>query len=230
MTEKRYVLKNPLKRGYSANTVSANIAEMKRAGVPEKQAIAAAFEEARKAWKKRHGRKALPPHLKVNAPGRKVVKKNVRHKTGRKSTPRRSSGRRGVVDQEATPGYIIETSGKHGGLVTITESKRGTIRKNPVGGKFKKAVQLYKDFTGDEPQFIDEWIVSVPPVAVFIGKLTGVMYTATRDGKSEEFYHEFKRGKPILAASAEGHQLLILGGKYHFTERGIVDGTASFRR
>jgi len=41
----------PLKKGYSKVTVSGNIREMVNAGYPQKQAVAAALETARKAKK-----------------------------------------------------------------------------------------------------------------------------------------------------------------------------------
>jgi hypothetical protein len=55
---------NPLKSGYSKSTVNANIAQLLREGRPRSQASAAALRSARAAWKVKHGRKALPAHLK----------------------------------------------------------------------------------------------------------------------------------------------------------------------
>lgn len=46
----------PLKKGYSKATVSGNIREMMDAGYPQKQAVAASLETARKA-KKTAGKK-----------------------------------------------------------------------------------------------------------------------------------------------------------------------------
>lgn len=57
-----------------------------------------------------------------------------------------------------------------------------------------------------------------------MGRLDGVLYTTVRDGKKERYIHEFSaRAAPILAASADGDELRILGGHFEVTERGIED-------
>lgn len=48
----------PLKKGYSKATVSGNIREMMNAGYPQKQAVAASLESARKSKKKTAKKKA----------------------------------------------------------------------------------------------------------------------------------------------------------------------------
>jgi len=57
-----------------------------------------------------------------------------------------------------------------------------------------------------------------------IGKLDGVLYTTTHGRKTLKYIHKFTgRSRPILATSADGKRLFILGGAYNFTEDGIVD-------
>ena len=58
---------NPLRQGYSRATVAANVAEMKRKGYPERQAVAAAMRSARASWRKKNPRGGYPAHLQTAA-------------------------------------------------------------------------------------------------------------------------------------------------------------------
>lgn len=104
---------------------------------------------------------------------------------------------------------------------------KNTRAKNPVplatNTKIAKAVDLFRNFTGHEPEFVDTVNFNMPDVGMLIGKCDGVLYTTVRDGKTEKYIHEFTgRTRPLLAVSFDGKQLLMLGGAYTFTERGIV--------
>jgi hypothetical protein len=89
-----------------------------------------------------------------------------------------------------------------------------------------RAADLFERFTGHEASQGSRVKVYVPDVAMVIGTLDGVLYTAIRDGQRERYIHEFaKRDAPILAASADGRQLMIVGGNYRMTELGIVDAS-----
>ncbi len=109
--------------------------------------------------------------------------------------------------------------------------KKATVkrRRNPIGSQ-RRAVKLYSDFHGENPRHIDEYEIDVPQNAVKVGMVTAIMYSARTDGKLVEYVHEFSgKSRPILAASADGKQLLFLDGDYDFTDRGIIDGTATYR-
>lgn len=87
---------------------------------------------------------------------------------------------------------------------------------------FNRALKLFTDFTGDNPEYIDTVDLPVDSVAMAIGHCDAVMYETVREGKTEKYVHKFKKGaRPVLAVSSDGSQLYILGGNYIFTDRGI---------
>lgn len=85
-----------------------------------------------------------------------------------------------------------------------------------------QAGELFKDFTGHNPESLQKVKIRSPKTGLVIGKLDGVLYTTVRDGKTERYEHDFKKGsRPLLVSSHDGKSLHILGGGYEFTERGI---------
>ena len=83
---------------------------------------------------------------------------------------------------------------------------------------------MFKDFRGELPGYMDKVRLPRPKVGLAIGELDGVLYTTVRDGKTEKYIHKFKRkSRPLLVSASDGSSLHIVGGKYEFTERGIVD-------
>ena len=90
--------------------------------------------------------------------------------------------------------------------------------------KIVQAIDLYERFTGAQPRYIDHYTLPVYDVGMKIGVLEGVLYSAKRDGVTEKYFHEFKTSsRPLLASSWDGKQIYIIGGRYNFTEDGIVD-------
>jgi len=68
-------------------------------------------------------------------------------------------------------------------------------------------------------------------VALVVGRCDGVLYTTVRDGAREKYIHKFKASDaPLLAISPDGCQILLIGGNYRFTERGIVDLSSAAAR
>lgn len=88
-----------------------------------------------------------------------------------------------------------------------------------------RAVRLYERFTGHDAEELGVFqLPDLPSTATVIGECDGVLYTTVRDGKTERYIHEFRaRDKPLLCVSPDGRQLILVGGRYVFTEKGIVD-------
>ncbi len=89
----------------------------------------------------------------------------------------------------------------------------------------KRAASRYRRFTGHEPETLGSISVpSLPKAVTCIGDLDFVGYTAIRDGQVQSFIHKFAaKDKPLLCVSPDGKQIILVGGHYTFTERGIVD-------
>ncbi len=93
-----------------------------------------------------------------------------------------------------------------------------------------QAVRLYEDFRDKTPKKIGVVQIKLPKAAAVIGYLEAVDYRTTHNGKTELYQHSFEPGsRPLLAVSEDGKQLLLLGGRYQFTEQGIVDKDARGR-
>ena len=88
-----------------------------------------------------------------------------------------------------------------------------------------KAGRLYREFSGHEPdesELIE--IPDMPRAVLVIGELEGVIYSTVRDDTAERYIHKFRKSsRAMLCASPDGEQLFIVGGRFEFTDRGIVD-------
>ena len=63
-----------------------------------------------------------------------------------------------------------------------------------------------------------------PDTVLTVGECDGILYSTIRDGESERYIHKFRNSaRPILASSYDGTQLVLIGGDFRFTDRGIVD-------
>lgn len=101
-----------------------------------------------------------------------------------------------------------------------------TLMKNSSQRKsIKQAAKLFEDFTGEPANDpVEIAIPEMPKTALAIGKVLGIMYETVRDGVKESYQHKFKSSsRPLMVVSSDGKQVLMLGGAYTFTDRGIVD-------
>jgi len=99
---------------------------------------------------------------------------------------------------------------------------RRPLSKNAL---IQKAANLYERFSGHEAEAVGKIKVKpIPPVGVAIGDVDGILYTTVRDGVEEKYIHKFKpKDKPLFVVSPDGACIFFIGGRYDFTERGIVD-------
>ena len=102
-----------------------------------------------------------------------------------------------------------------------------SIGRNPAPGtrgQVRQARQLFKDFRGDAPAGVKRVKLPTPKTGLVVGKLDGVLYTTVRDGQTEKYIHKFKRAsRPTLVSSNDGKTLIIVGGRFRFTDAGIED-------
>lgn len=101
------------------------------------------------------------------------------------------------------------------------------VRRNPIDNEtqLRQAEKLFTDFRGDAPREVLKIDLPTPPrVLLTVGECIGIMYETVRDGRTEKYLHRFKKSaRPLIASIPDGHQLYFVGGRYRFTDKGIVD-------
>ena len=109
----------------------------------------------------------------------------------------------------------------------VPPSSRARIRRpNPSQrDAIARGADLYERFSGHDPEIVGSMkIPDMIEVGVLIGDLDFLGYTTVRDGVTEKYIHKFRAAdKPSLVVSVDGKSIHIIGGRYTFTERGIVD-------
>jgi len=91
-------------------------------------------------------------------------------------------------------------------------------------------VNLYESFREKKPRKAAVVKYNTPEVAACIGYVEYIGYRTTHGKEVKLYQHDFAPGsRPLLAVSPDGRQLLLLGGRYKFTDRGIVDRDAKGR-
>jgi hypothetical protein len=88
----------------------------------------------------------------------------------------------------------------------------------------KQAVELYANFREKQPRKLDVIDFEVPDAVAVIGYVEELTYRTTHGKTSILYEHPFSAGsRPLLCVSSDGRQLILLGGRFKFTDRGIVD-------
>lgn len=96
--------------------------------------------------------------------------------------------------------------------------------------QIRQAVALYESFRERKPKKIGRVSLLVPKAVACIGYVEGIDYRTTHGSEPVAYHHSFAAGsRPLFAVSADGRQLILIGGRFKFTERGIVDRDARGR-
>lgn len=128
-------------------------------------------------------------------------------------------------------GDVLELPGDRVGVVTHIDTRARSVTAEIVPKLTPRGIDKAKDgfrqFLGMEPAGIVTLSKpSVTGAVWYLGTMTAVEYETVRDGKTERYRHEFKRkARPALGVTIDAQQLVVLGGGYRVTDRGITDDT-----
>lgn len=88
----------------------------------------------------------------------------------------------------------------------------------------KKVRDLFRGFREREPKRIKKVRIEIPTHVAVLGTVEFIGYNTSHGSKAVRYTHEFAPGsRPLLCAGRERGQLFLVGGRFHVTERGIVD-------
>lgn len=91
----------------------------------------------------------------------------------------------------------------------------------------RAAVELFRGFREREPERAQVIDLDIPDALMVMGYAEFIGYRTTHARQGALYRHDFASGsRPLLCAGAEPGQLFLIGGRFHVTERGIVDLTA----
>lgn len=86
----------------------------------------------------------------------------------------------------------------------------------------KRAYKLYSDFRERKPTRARRVPYKLPRAVASMGYLDALSYSTTHGKRAVRYQHKFHAGsKPLLCT--DGKVLVIVGGRFHVTDRGIVD-------
>ncbi len=111
------------------------------------------------------------------------------------------------------------------GINPVPPSSRARSRNPSRRDEIAQASDLYSRFSGHEAESIGKVPAPRPlKTAIAIGECDGILYSTVRDNRTERYIHKFRKAdRPLLTVAPDGSQIVLVGGNYRFTERGIVD-------
>jgi len=124
-------------------------------------------------------------------------------------------------------GDIVQVSARSIGIAHSAGKTADTVMVELLAASpasVDKAIKRFSRFTGMKPAQGVRVQTESLDVGFVVGELDFVGYTTVREGRIEAYKHKFrKQSRPLLVSSSDGKSLHIVGGRYRFTERGIVD-------
>ena len=94
----------------------------------------------------------------------------------------------------------------------------------------KKAKKLYEDFRETSAKRARKIRIKYPRAVAVMGYCEAILYSTTHNGVAKLYKHKFAKGSRALLCAGPGKsQLYLIGGRFHVTDRGIVDLTPSGR-
>lgn len=108
---------------------------------------------------------------------------------------------------------------KHGRPLQITQKPRRSVTPRAIA----QARKLHREFTGQRSTGGRNLrLKPLPRAGVVLGRIIEIGYESSRD--SRPYRHAFRASsRPLLVASHDGTQALIVGGRFAITGRGIED-------
>ena len=83
---------------------------------------------------------------------------------------------------------------------------------------------MFRAFTGRSATRVGRFTPSRPRQVAVIGTVRKIEYDTVRDGEPVTGTHTFHAGsRPLLAAGTRPGELYLIGRRFKFTSRGIVD-------
>ncbi len=90
----------------------------------------------------------------------------------------------------------------------------------------RRAKNLYESFRESEATRARKIRVKLPKAVAIMGYCDAIEYTTTHKGVATRYRHKFAKGSRALLCAGPGRsQLYLIGGRFHVTDRGIVDLT-----
>lgn len=94
----------------------------------------------------------------------------------------------------------------------------------------KWAVNLYKKFREEPARRVGVMRAELPEVLMVMGRVSAIEYETTHQNDAgtkriaQGYRHTFAEGsRPLLCCAPGKNGIFVVGGRYHITERGIVD-------